>query len=261
MFCCRCCRCCCRAGRSVATTGCEESLLLDREGASVHGGALMLLGPGDPMGEMAFFTETPCLEVRGGGGVEGEYRGWGGVSAVAYCAGQWCSIVLLRAPGITCQDAFRWCCHHIYLPLLLLLLLLLLFGSHCPCLFACPHSLFARSRCVACWSYPALCTRHLQTIIPSAQDRSWPIWWRGRSRYGMGGGYLRGLMQGPGHVLRHVGDTGRGPCSQFGAVYGCTHRGGEHHTHSCWSRQPTVRLSGRWGAREHGVWYHTIVMM
>lgn len=41
--------------------------MLHSDGASsVHGGSLMLLGPGDPVGEMAFFTETPCMEVREG---------------------------------------------------------------------------------------------------------------------------------------------------------------------------------------------------
>ena len=65
------------AGRAIATTGCEESVLLDREGASVHGGSMLFLGPGDPLGEMAFFTETPCLEVRhwllrGEGGSSGQ---------------------------------------------------------------------------------------------------------------------------------------------------------------------------------------------
>jgi hypothetical protein len=32
----------------------------------VPGGRARLLGPGDPAGEMAFFTETPCMEVRAG---------------------------------------------------------------------------------------------------------------------------------------------------------------------------------------------------
>jgi hypothetical protein len=30
----------------------------------VPGGRARLLGAGDPAGEMAFFTETPCMEVR-----------------------------------------------------------------------------------------------------------------------------------------------------------------------------------------------------
>jgi hypothetical protein len=38
--------------------------MLHSDGSSVHGGSLLLLGPGDPLGEMAFFTETPCFEVN-----------------------------------------------------------------------------------------------------------------------------------------------------------------------------------------------------
>jgi hypothetical protein len=54
-------------GSSLATTGCSENLMLHSDGtSSVHGGSLITLGPGDPVGEMAFFTETACLEVRGG---------------------------------------------------------------------------------------------------------------------------------------------------------------------------------------------------
>jgi hypothetical protein len=43
--------------------GRSESVVLDMEGASVHGGRTRLLGPGDSIGEMAFFTEIPMLEV------------------------------------------------------------------------------------------------------------------------------------------------------------------------------------------------------
>jgi hypothetical protein len=52
-------------GSSIATTGHPEGLLLADDGAtSVHGGSTRCLGPGDTVGEMAFFTETPCMEVR-----------------------------------------------------------------------------------------------------------------------------------------------------------------------------------------------------
>jgi hypothetical protein len=51
-------------GNGMATTGHPEGVLLDADGAtSVHGGFTRSLGPGDTAGEMAFFTETPCMEV------------------------------------------------------------------------------------------------------------------------------------------------------------------------------------------------------
>lgn len=58
--------------------------MLDAECSSVHGGALLLLGPGDPLGEMAFFTETPCFEVMRG---QGQRRGgmWHGACVFSCC--------------------------------------------------------------------------------------------------------------------------------------------------------------------------------
>lgn len=51
-------------GRSVATTGHPEGVMLEADGTtSVHGGSTRALGIGDSVGEMAFFTETPCMEV------------------------------------------------------------------------------------------------------------------------------------------------------------------------------------------------------
>jgi hypothetical protein len=51
-------------GSGMATTGHPEGVLLAADGAtSVHGGSTRCLGPGDTAGEMAFFTETPCMEV------------------------------------------------------------------------------------------------------------------------------------------------------------------------------------------------------
>jgi hypothetical protein len=41
----------------------NESVVLDMEGASVHGGRTRILGPGECIGEVAFFTEIPMLEV------------------------------------------------------------------------------------------------------------------------------------------------------------------------------------------------------
>jgi hypothetical protein len=48
-----------------------------------------MLGPGDSAGEMAFFTETPSMEVGGG---------WGGVGGVG----------LLREGGGVCGRRWRW---------------------------------------------------------------------------------------------------------------------------------------------------------
>jgi CRP-like cAMP-binding protein len=44
-----------------------EGLLLVVDGLGPSSGAAqpVVLGPGDSAGEMAFFTEMPCLEVRG----------------------------------------------------------------------------------------------------------------------------------------------------------------------------------------------------
>lgn len=107
------------AGRSVATTGCQEGLMLHSDGSSVHGGSLLLLGPGDPLGEMAFFTETSCFEVGvgaqsvcmcffwGGGRVRAEMLhgqvgvgthlgvGWGGKGKMLHCQ---------------CTDQLGWVC-------------------------------------------------------------------------------------------------------------------------------------------------------
>ena len=53
------------AGEALALRGSGSDTLLEEDGAtSVHGGDTRLLGPGDTAGEMAFFTETPCMEVR-----------------------------------------------------------------------------------------------------------------------------------------------------------------------------------------------------
>lgn len=52
-------------GNSISTAGHTEGLLLEADGTtSVHGGSTRFLAPGDAAGEMAFFTETPCMEVR-----------------------------------------------------------------------------------------------------------------------------------------------------------------------------------------------------
>jgi len=52
-------------GSSVATTGNPEGIMLQSDGtSSVHGGSIRSLNAGDPAGEMAFFTETPCMEVK-----------------------------------------------------------------------------------------------------------------------------------------------------------------------------------------------------
>lgn len=52
------------AGAATAERGNPIDTLLSADGAtSIHGGSLRSLGPGDTCGEMAFFTETPCLEV------------------------------------------------------------------------------------------------------------------------------------------------------------------------------------------------------
>ena len=40
-----------------------EQLLLNMDMASVHGGSMRTLGPGDPLAEAAFFTETANLQV------------------------------------------------------------------------------------------------------------------------------------------------------------------------------------------------------
>jgi len=76
--------------------------MLHSDGASsVHGGSLLQVLPGDPVGEMAFFTESPCLEVRafstwvslrvygagggGEGGVASLYQAW---SRGKFCGGR-----------------------------------------------------------------------------------------------------------------------------------------------------------------------------
>jgi hypothetical protein len=57
------------AGHAAAERGNAGDTQLASDGAtSIHGASLRLLGPGEPAGEMAFFTETPSMEVGGGGG-------------------------------------------------------------------------------------------------------------------------------------------------------------------------------------------------
>ena len=41
-----------------------ESVMVDLDSMSVHGGSCRSLSPGDVFGEMAFFTEIPMMEVR-----------------------------------------------------------------------------------------------------------------------------------------------------------------------------------------------------
>jgi hypothetical protein len=41
-----------------------EHVVLSLDGASVHGATIRELGPGDPLAEMAFFTETANLQVN-----------------------------------------------------------------------------------------------------------------------------------------------------------------------------------------------------
>jgi CRP-like cAMP-binding protein len=52
----------------VARHADSEDVVIDKDNISVHGPAAaphsQALGPGDTAGEMAFFTETPCMEVR-----------------------------------------------------------------------------------------------------------------------------------------------------------------------------------------------------
>jgi hypothetical protein len=58
----------------------------------VHGASLRMLGPGDSAGEMAFFTETASMEVRGrerrvegGGGTVAAGLGVGGACPALGC--------------------------------------------------------------------------------------------------------------------------------------------------------------------------------
>jgi hypothetical protein len=52
------------AGQAFAVQGNGDTVLSHDGATSVHGGNSRLLCPGDTAGEMAFFTETPCMEVR-----------------------------------------------------------------------------------------------------------------------------------------------------------------------------------------------------
>jgi hypothetical protein len=55
------------AGHAAAERGNAGDTQLASDGTtSIHGASLRLLGPGEPAGEMAFFTETPAMEVCGG---------------------------------------------------------------------------------------------------------------------------------------------------------------------------------------------------
>jgi CRP-like cAMP-binding protein len=54
------------AGHAASERGNAGDTQLAADGTtSIHGASLLLLGPGDSAGEMAFFTETPSMEVRG----------------------------------------------------------------------------------------------------------------------------------------------------------------------------------------------------
>lgn len=89
------------AGHAAAERGNAADTQLASDGTtSVHGASLRLLGPGEPAGEMAFFTETPSMEVGGGGGAMHYMLSvdWSGL--VFYCCCCCCWWLLKRAEGV-----------------------------------------------------------------------------------------------------------------------------------------------------------------
>jgi hypothetical protein len=144
----------------VARHADSEDVVIDKDNFSVHGPAAaphsQALGPGDTAGEMAFFTETPCMEVRTGlvlaGAVCVDKRGRGS------CPFVWRGTTAI---GIALSTAF----------------ILTAILTSPPLFYSPAHRLCARWACAVSWWFPALCTMPCLQTFRSARPPSWTTWW------------------------------------------------------------------------------------